>query len=91
MAVIDWTDPCARYAALQQAYFTLLSGGAGAETLIRTRSEHTEREVRYSAGNLKVLKSELDAAERACAAKNGTLLPRQRFAIRGGARYQGCR
>lgn len=83
---IDWADPCARFAALQQAYFTLLSGGAGAEKLIRTRSGDTEEEVRYSAANLPLLKQEMEAAERDCAAKNGVALPRRRFAIRAGAR-----
>lgn len=84
---VDWNDPCARFTALQAAYFTLLQGGT--ETLIRQRTDEAEQEVRFSAAKIDTLKSEMDAAQRECAAKTGTVLPRRRFAIRAGSRYQG--
>jgi hypothetical protein len=86
MAVVDWTDPCARYAALHAAYYQTLTGGA--ETLIRYRTDGGEREVRYAQSNIAVLRSEMDRAQAECAAKNGIAPTRRRFAIRAGARRE---
>ena len=83
MAAIDWTDPCARALALRNAYYALISGEG--EQLIRTRGPEAEREVRFAKTNIELLKSELAAAEKECAEKNGTPPTRRRFAIRGGA------
>lgn len=84
MAVVDWTDACARAAALRTAYFALISGGG--ESLIRYRGPEGEREVRYQAANISILKTELQSAEAECAALTGTVSPNRRFAIRAGAR-----
>lgn len=83
MAVIDWADPCARFAALQDAYYQLISGGT--ESLVRYKGPEGEREVRFATTNLDALKAELRDADTACAIKNGTAIPSRRFAIRGGA------
>lgn len=88
MAAIDWSNPCARYAALRDAYFQHLSGGA--ETLIRYRGPEGEREVRYGAQNLVVLQAEMNAAQAECAALNGTPNPGRRSAIRLGAQRRRC-
>lgn len=80
---VDWDDPCARYAALRDAYYSLLSGGT--ETLIRRKGPMGEEEVRYGVAKLEVLKLEMIAAQAECSAQNGTPNPNRRFAIRGGA------
>ena len=83
MAVVDWTDPCARAAALRNAYYALISGGQEQE--IRTRTLDAEEVVRFSPGNQAALLMQLRAAEAECAAKNGTANPTRRFAITAGA------
>ena len=90
MAAVDWNDPCARYAALSQAYYALLTGGG--ETLIRRKGPMAEEEVRFHPPDLEKLKSEMTIAEAECAAASGTTNTRRRFAIRGGGqrmRYPG--
>jgi len=84
---VDWTDPCARAAALRDAYFKLIKGDA--ESAIRQSTPEGDQEVRYSKADVDRLKKELDTATAECAALNGTPVPRRRFAIRAGARYQG--
>lgn len=86
MAVINWTDPCARASALRAAYFDLIRGAG--ETLIRHSTSEGDQEVRYRAGDVHTLRSELAQAEAECAALTGGLPPARarRFAIRGGAR-----
>ena len=84
MPVVDWSDPCARYEALRDAYYRAQTGGA--ETLFRYRTDSGEREVRYAQANITVLRAEMDRAQAECAAKNGLVVPRRRFAIRAGAR-----
>jgi hypothetical protein len=84
MAVPDFSDPCARFAALRDAYYQLISGTN--ESLVRYRGPEGEREVRFGAGKIEALKVEMDAAENACAVKNGVADPNRRYAIRGGAR-----
>lgn len=81
---VQWTDPCAKYAALHEAYMQLISGER--EALIRTKTGETEEEVRYQAANLNALRLEMSIAERQCAAANGTVSVRQRFAITAGSR-----
>lgn len=83
MAVIDWEDPCAKYAALRNAYYSLLSGGV--EILIRYKGPESEEEVRYAATKLDVLKLEMISAQAECSAATGTPNPNRRFAIRGGS------
>lgn len=83
MAVVDWSDACARYVALRDAYYTLIQGGV--ETLVRFKGPEGEQEVRYSAGNLALLKTEMISAQAECSAETGTPNPNRRFAIRGGA------
>lgn len=82
---VDWTDPCARASALREAYFGLISGQV--ESLIRYRGPEGEREVRFPAARLEILKQELREAEDQCRLEQGGS-PR-RFAIRAGARRGG--
>lgn len=81
---VDFSDPCARWAALRDAYYQLISGTN--ESLVRYKGPNGEQEVRFSAGNIDALRTEMNAAENACALKNGTANPNRRYAIRGGAR-----
>lgn len=83
MAVIDWTDACARAAALREAYYNAVQGGG--ETSIRYRGPNGERHVTFGQGNMESLLSELRIAEQECAASTGTLAASRRFSIRGGA------
>lgn len=90
MAAVNWDDPCARYAALRDAYFSIVSGGG--ETLIRIKGPDGEQEVRYHAADLDTLRNEMNSAQAECAASTQGVNPRRRFAIRGGAqrrRYPG--
>ena len=84
MAVVDWTNPCARHVALTAAYYQLLAGGT--EIKVRFRTDGTEEEVHYAQANLSTLRSEMERAGRECAEASGTPVPRRRFAIRAGAR-----
>jgi hypothetical protein len=83
MVTVDWNDPCARAAALQQAYYALLTGGG--ETLIRRKGPQGEEEVRYHPPDLDKLAAEMTAAQAECATTTNGTNPRRRFAIRGGA------
>ena len=82
---VDWTNPCARAAALRTAYFDLIRGET--ESAIRQSTPEGDQEVRYSKPDVERLKRELDAAEAECAASNGAPTPvrARRFAIRGGS------
>jgi hypothetical protein len=77
---VDWQDPCARAAALREAYYTLVQGG---EQSVRLKNGDHEEEVTYGKTDLARLASELRQAEADCAAVNGTA--GRRYAIRGGA------
>jgi aromatic ring hydroxylase len=81
---VHFNDPCQRFAALQTAYYNLISGAN--ESLVRYKGPNGEREVRFSAGNIDALKAEMTAAEAACAVAQGQPNPNRRYAIRGGAR-----
>lgn len=81
---VDWSDPCARYAALRDAFYNLLTAGSGAETLIRTRGPEGEQEVRYGKHDLAILQTEMNAAKVACDLSNG-INTTGRYAIRAGA------
>ncbi|WP_316172136.1 MULTISPECIES: hypothetical protein [unclassified Bradyrhizobium] len=83
MATVNWDDPCARYAALRDAYFQIVSGGG--ETLIRTKGPEGEQEVRFHAADLDTLRNEMNAAQAECAASTAGVNPRRRFAIRAGS------
>lgn len=90
MAAVQWEDPCARYAALRDAYYLLLAGNG--ETLIRQKGPEGEQEVRYHPADLNMLRAEMTAAQAECTAAQGGNNPRRRFAIRGGSmrvRYPG--
>lgn len=76
---IDWSNPCARFQALQKAYFSLVSGQQEVE--IRTRTLDAEEMVRFNQANLNVLRIEMRSAESACAASNGVPNPNRRHAI----------
>jgi hypothetical protein len=79
---VDWEDPCARYAALRDAYYAVLSSGS--ETLIKYKGPEGEREVRCHAQDLSWLLKEMQAAQDQCAIKNNLSPPNRRFAIRAG-------
>lgn len=81
---VDWSDPCARAAALSQAYYNTLAGNG--ETLIRIKGPEGEQEVRYHAQDLATLKTEMVSAQAECAASTSGVNPNRRFAIRGGAK-----
>lgn len=87
-AAIDWTDPCARAAALSSAYYSLLAGNS--ETLIRIKGPDAEQEVRYHSPDLGTLKTEMVAAQAECAAATSGVNPNRRYAIRAGAQRR-CR
>ncbi len=86
-STVDWSDPCQRFAALQKAYFALLSGEREIE--IRTRTLDAEELVRFERVNLDDLRVELRNAESACARANGQADPNRRFAIGLGYRRRG--
>ena len=76
---INWTDPCARAAALSQAYYELISGSREVE--IRTRTLDAEELVRFQAIDLKTLQVEMLKAQSECAASQGLPNTSRRFAI----------
>ena len=76
---VDWNSPCARFQALQSAYFALVSGSQEIE--IRTRTLDAEELVRFNQANMNVLRNEMRAAEAACLALTGQPNPNRRFAI----------
>lgn len=80
-AAVDWTDPCARAAALRSAYFALISGGH--EQRVRFRNGDDESEVQFTAPKIEVLRDELRWAEAECTAKNTGGRP-GRFCITAG-------
>lgn len=82
MATVDWSDPCARYIALRDAYYETVRGGT--ETLIRYKGPEGEREVRYKQSDLGILLAEMRSAQAECQATTGTKRT-GRYAIRAGA------
>lgn len=83
MATVDWSDPCARYAALRTAYYQMLSGQQEQE--IRTRTLDAEEVVRFAPTDLKTLEAEMYAAQGECVAQTGGINPNRRFAITAGS------
>ena len=81
---VDWSDPCARAAALAAAYFSMVSGGA--IQTIRSRAAGGEREVRYHKSEIATLRQEMWRAEDACRETNGEAVRRRRFSITAGSR-----
>ncbi|SHO65824.1 hypothetical protein SAMN02745172_02471 [Pseudoxanthobacter soli DSM 19599] len=79
---VDWTNPCARAAALRTAYFELLSGAG--EVSIRHRSGETDREVSFAASDLGRLRQEMQSAEDACLVVSGRAPIRRRGSISAG-------
>ena len=75
---VDWSDPCARSAALRAAYNRLLSGEFEVE--IRTRTLDAEEMVKFATPDLATLRVEMEAANAECEALNGggTAAPRRR-------------
>lgn len=84
---VDFSDPCARYAALRDAYYNLISGAG--ESLIRYKGPEGEREVRFHTVNVNFLRSEMQTAQAECTALTNGTNPNRRFAIRAGARQSG--
>lgn len=82
-ATVDWSDPCARAAALSEAYFTLVKGGV---SMIRVRAAGGEREVRYHKAEMTSLRLEMQRAEDECRAQQGLPPLTRRFAITAGSR-----
>jgi len=80
---VDWTDPCARFAALQKAYYALLTGERESE--IRTRTLDAEEMVRFQKVDIEKLRIEMQSAERDCCAAHGVPNPNRRRAI--GVRF----
>ena len=86
MAAVDWTDACARAAALRDAYFNLLSG-AKVQT-VEYQDGGVQRSVTYMSTkiDLSELRNELRAAEEECLTGVSTSTTNtKRFAIRAGA------
>lgn len=81
---VDWTDPCARAAALREAYFNIIKGGS--VSLVRTRAAGGEREVRFAKSEQSTLRTEMWAAEDACRAQQGLPKLQRRVAIPAGSR-----
>jgi hypothetical protein len=81
---VDWTNPCARAAALRNAYYALMTGAR--ETEIRTRTLDAEDFVRFQTVDAGKLQIELQAAERECDRLCGKPDPNRRFAITAGNR-----
>lgn len=81
---VDWDDPCARYAALRDAYFAATTGVG--EVMIRRKGPHGEEEVRYHPADINRLFTEMNSAQAECAVKTSGVNPRRRSAIRLGAR-----
>lgn len=78
---IDWSDPCARSAALEQAYYAILTGKAAVR--IRFRGGPVEKEVwRHATADLQRLEREMKQAKAECQAKTSGRPPR--FAITAG-------
>mgnify|MGYP001766261332 CR=1 FL=1 len=86
-APIDWSNPCARFAALQKAYHELLTGARELE--IRTRTLDAEDFVRFQAADIEKLRIEMQQAEGECLASQGLPNPRRRVAIGLGYRRRG--
>ena len=81
---VDFNDPCARAAALKDAYFQLVSGGG--VTLIKEAAAGGEREVRFGKTDLATLRTEMQRAEDECRAVQGLPPIQRRFAITAGSR-----
>lgn len=80
---VNWDDPCARYAALRDAYYLLVSGAQ--ETVVYNKGPETEQQVEYAKTDLTRLATEMASAQAECQASMGGTNPRKRYAIRGGA------
>lgn len=83
---IDWTDPCARAAALRDAYYERLHGGTSTRVRFRAGDNEQELQSSHSGPSLADLRREWWAAEDECRAAQGKPPLRRRFAIRAGAR-----
>lgn len=87
MTAVDWNNPCERYAALNKAYFQLLSGAQEVE--IRTRTLDAEEMVRFAKGDMNMLNIQLRSAENACLLSQGLPNPNRRHAIGLSYRRRG--
>lgn len=85
---VDWLDPCARAAALREAYFRLISGEA--ESQVRYKGPQGERDVTFSRAELTSLRQELAKAETECKGLTDPTSSSRRYAIRGGAMRRFC-
>jgi len=85
--VVDWSDPCAKFKALSDAYYTIISGGNAAE--VSYMANGVSRTVKFSFSNIAALKREMLASEDQCAILNGAPRTARRFAIDSGSRRRG--
>jgi hypothetical protein len=83
---VDWTDPCARFRALSDAYFEIISGGKAAK--VAYTANGVAREVTWAFSNIAALKREMLRAEDDCAIASGAPRAARRFAIDAGSRRQ---
>jgi hypothetical protein len=84
MSAVDWSNPCQRATALQNAYYNILAGAAEQE--IRTRTLDAEEVVRFYQTNIGTLLAELTAAQAECSRQTGAPDPNRRFFIGAGSR-----
>jgi len=83
---IDWTDACARAAALRDAYFALVSGSKAQS--VAYQDAGVQRSVTYASSKIDLarLRDEIRAAEEEClTGEPASTISTKRYAIRGGS------
>lgn len=86
MTDVDWSDPCARAAALKAAYHERLAGGTSSRVRFRSGDNEQEVQTSHSGASLAELKRAWWDAEDECRALQGLPPLRRRFAITAGSR-----
>ncbi len=84
MATTNWSDPCARAAALTAAYYQLVSGAQEAE--IESKFGEGGERVKFSRTDLNTLRAEMQSAQALCDQAAGRAQKPRRSAISLGAR-----
>jgi hypothetical protein len=82
VVVVDWTDPCAAYAALLPQYYALLAGKAVTSVKF-VAGNASGREVTYNKGLLADFRNELTRLKDLCALANGQTVGRRHVTIAG--------
>lgn len=77
---IDYSDPCAAFTRLSEAYYALLEGRRVELTEFETGGG-TRRRVQFTKANAELIRAEMRRLEAECKRVRGH---RPRFAIRGG-------